>query len=71
MDFEAEIAKILLRKKGNKELAIFYDDSGWTLAIGNPSRHANLGEVSGEYQVYGDTLEAIIQEMKKLMLNSA
>jgi len=56
---------IAAKKKGNKELAIFYaPDDGWAIHLGNPSRHVMLGEVEGDIVSWGRTLGSAIKLMK-------
>ena len=65
MDIEKEIQAIVHAKTGNKEIAFFYDpDTEWTFSVGNPSIHVMLGEVGGETETRGKTMEEVITKMK-------
>lgn len=64
MNIEEELYKLVKNKSGNNELAIFYDEENWVIYLGNPSKHVNLGEVSGELEAVEDTLEKAITTMK-------
>lgn len=58
---EEKIYKIIELKKGNKELALFYDgENEWTFSLGNPSSSVMLGESSGEMEVNASTLEGVV-----------
>ena len=65
--------KILLEaydeSRGNRELAIFYDDQQWNLEIGNPNDLVPLGEVCGDYCYTASTLEECIELAEDELLN--
>ena len=65
MDIEKEILNIVENKQGNKEIAIFYEDGEWIFYLGNQSKYVMLGEVAGEIETSGDSLENIIVKMKQ------
>jgi len=64
MNIEKELRDMADAKTGNKEIALFYDPCGeWRLDLGNPCQHVMLGEVEGEIQAEGETLEEAILNM--------
>lgn len=64
MKIEEEIKKIIDKKEGNKEFAIFYNGGEWSFLLGNEYKSVNLGEVGGEIESSGNSLEEAISEMK-------
>lgn len=57
---QAEIARCIALKGGNKEFALFFLDPLWSAEIGNPTTCGMLGEVSDEFSGEGTTaLEAV------------
>ena len=64
MDIEKELRDITIKKDGNKEMAFFYDNGDWNFSLGNPTNCVQLGEVNGEFEVDGDSLEKVINKMK-------
>lgn len=67
MDISKEVKKIEALKKGNKEMAFFYEAGRWNLSVGNPSCYVMLGEVAGEFEVDGDSIEEVINKMKEIL----
>lgn len=67
MNLEKELMDLIEAKRGSKELALFYQDDGWSLSLGNPSRFVMLGEVYGEFESTGSTIGEAILEMKKVI----
>lgn len=68
MNIEKELHKIIAAKDGNQELSVHYwPECGWCIMVGNTSRFVNLGEVDGEIESCGETLEEAIREMKTTM----
>ena len=65
MDIEKEIKKIESAKKGDKEMAFFYIDGNWEFLLGNASASVVLGEANGEIETSGNSLEDVINKMKK------
>ena len=64
MDIEKIIEEIVMAKKGNKELALFfYPDGEWVFDLGNPAHSVQLGEVSGEITTEGETLREVVCKM--------
>lgn len=68
MDISSELKSLIDKKKGNNELALFFDwaftGEGWSLHLGNPTNCVSLGEVEGELQTSGKTIEDAIIAMK-------
>ena len=65
MNIEAELNAIVFAKKGNKEIALFYNGKDeWTLSVGNTNQHVMLGEVNGEFETSGKDIEDVIFKMK-------
>lgn len=68
MDIDSELKDLMDKKRGNKELALFsnLDDNEeiWSLHLGNPTNCVPLGEVSGELETSGETIEDAITAMK-------
>ena len=65
MNIEAELNAIIFAKKGNKEIALFYNGHDeWTLSVGNTSSYVMLGEVGGEFETSGKDIEDAIFKMK-------
>jgi len=66
MNIEKEIRKIVADKKGSKEVAVFFDpfSNEWCVSLGNPSSSVMLGEVEGEIESTGLTLEGAITSIK-------
>lgn len=66
-DVQAELARIVAAKKGDKSLALFFHPgtSTWQLDLGNPSPVVQLGEAAGEVSVEGPTLAEVIAKMKR------
>jgi hypothetical protein len=68
MDIEKELNAIIEAKKGNQEIALFYDGAGeWNLSVGNPTSCVMLGEVNGEIETYGDSPKDVILKMKTIL----
>ena len=68
MNIEKQIKEIIKLKPDNKELAIFYDgESEWMMSLGNKSVHVMLGEVEGEINVTGDSIEDVMFNMQIAM----
>lgn len=63
MNIQAELNKLIERKRGNKELAVFFLLDRWSIHLGNPNSYVMLGEVTGEFEVYGKTIEECIHNM--------
>lgn len=64
MIYEAEIQAICALKSGNKEIAIFYDGDLWEIYLGNPTNCLRLGEVGGEIEAQGQTLQEAMLMLK-------
>ena len=58
-------------KQGNKEMALFYEPDcvpNWEFHLGNTSQTVNLGEVAGEFEVWGYTLSEVIMKMRTKLI---
>lgn len=68
MDISSELKSLIDNKRGNSELALFSNWTGteecWSLHLGNPTNCVALGEVEGELQTSGETIEDAIIAMK-------
>jgi hypothetical protein len=70
MDLHKEFNNILDLKGGSQELALFYErypesnDGDYDLLVGNESEFVRLGEISGEFESSGDTVEECIAKIK-------
>jgi len=71
MNLEQEILALVAAKKGDKEIAVFYDGRNWSISLGNPSGYVMLGEVPGELESDGATLSEAIDNMKVLLKNQS
>lgn len=54
---------------GNKEIALFLTDK-WTLHVGNPSIHVQLGEVKGEHCFEASSLQEVLSAAENELLHS-
>ena len=64
MDISSELKSLIDKKRGNSELALFWTEECWSLHLGNPTNCVALGEVEGELQTSGETIEDAIIAMK-------
>lgn len=72
-DIEKAVREVLDLKRGNQEIALFFDSSdgdgqmSWELLVGNPTNCVRLGEVSGEFETEGYTIEEVFTKMKEVL----
>lgn len=68
MDVETLLASIIELKKGNRELALFYDpdddlECAWHGKLGNRSSFVALGEINGDYEADGSTMKECLEKL--------
>ena len=71
---KALLAEMPVKDGRCRELMVYYYPSGdpsfreWSIEAGNPSQHALLGEVSGDFLGQGYTLTEAVDNLRKVML---
>lgn len=68
MNLPELIQTIIEAKSGNREMAMSYHPDAsegwqWLAEIGNPVDCVNLGEISGEFRGYGNSLEQALKNL--------
>ncbi len=69
MSVEDRIKAISQALHENKEVAIFYDGLSWNMTAENPTSCVMLGEVWGNLNSEGITLEKALTEMEDAIRN--
>lgn len=60
MNIQLELNKLILRKRGNNEIAVFCVEGEWRIMLGNPCKYVMLGEEAGEFESSGASIEDCI-----------
>ena len=66
-DLSELIAAVIEAKHGDKQFALFGDETGWTAEIGNESNCVSLGEAAGEYMGSGETPELAVAALLRTL----
>ncbi len=69
MSVEDRIKAISKSLHEDKDVAIFFDGLSWTITAENPTSYVMLGEVWGNLNSEGDTLEKVLTEIETSIRN--